>query len=51
MQDEEMFLVKQMSDGVVEEENKFASHPAAMEYISETMAMCQTCQEDWTLSY
>lgn len=51
LQDEEMFLVKQMSDGVVEEENKFASHPDAMEYISETMAMCQTCQEDWTLSY
>ena len=51
LQDEEKFLVKQMSDGVVEEEQKFDSHLNAMEYISDTMAMCQTCQEDWTFSY
>jgi len=51
LQDEEKFLVKQMSDGVVEEEHKFAFHGDAMEYISDTMAMYQTCQEDWTLSY
>lgn len=51
LEDEEMFLVKQMSDGVVEEEHKFEFHGDAMEYISETMAMCQTCQEDWTFTY
>lgn len=51
LQDEEMFLVKQMSGGVVEEENKFDTHTAVMEYISETMAICQTCQEDWTFTY
>jgi hypothetical protein len=51
LQDEEMFLVKQMSDGVVEEEHKFEFHGDAMEYISNTMGMCQTCQEDWTFTY
>lgn len=51
LQDEEKFLVKQMSDGVVEEEHKFKFHGDAMEYISDTMAMCQTCQEDWTFAY
>lgn len=49
--EEEKFLVKQMSDNVVEEECKFDSHLAAMEYISDTMGMCQTCQEDWSLTY
>lgn len=49
--EEEKFLVKQMSDNAVEEEHRFASHMDAMEYISETMAMCQTCQEDWSLTY
>lgn len=51
LQDEEKFLVKQMSDGVVVEEQKFYSHLDAMEYVSDTMIMCQTCQEDWTFTY
>lgn len=51
LQDEEKFMVKQMSDGVVEEEHKFKFHGDAMEYISDTMSMCQTCQEDWTFIY
>ena len=51
LQDEEQFLVKQMSDNAVEEEHRFASHMDAMEYISGTMAMCQTCQEEWTFTY
>lgn len=49
--EEEKFLVKQMSDNVIEKECKFDSHIAAMEYISDTMGMCQTCQEDWSLTY
>ena len=49
--EEEKFLVKQMSDNAVEKECKFDSHLAAMEYISDTMGMCQTCQEDWLLTY
>lgn len=49
--EEEKFLVKMLSDGVVEEEHKFEFHPDAMEYISDTMAMCQTCQEEWTFTY
>lgn len=51
LQDEEKFLVRQMSNGVVEEEHKFDSHPDAMGYISDTMAMCQTCQEEWSFTY
>ena len=51
MQNEEVFLVKQLNDNVVEEELKFKFHHDVMEYISETMGMCQTCQEDWTFSY
>lgn len=51
LQDEEKFLVKQMNGKEVEEEQKFDSHLAAMEYISDTMAMCQTCQEEWSLIY
>lgn len=51
LQDEEKFLVKQMNGKEVEEEQKFDSHLDAMEYISDTMAMCQTCQEEWLLTY
>lgn len=51
LQSEEKFLVKQMNGNVVEEECKFASHIDALEYVSDTMAMCQTCQEEWSLTY
>ena len=51
LQDEEKFLVKQMNGKEVEEEQKFDSHLDAMKYISDTMAMCQTCQEEWSLTY
>ena len=51
LEDEEKFLVKQMHGNVVEEEHKFDYHLDAMAYISETMAMCLTCQEDWLLTY
>ena len=51
LQDEEQFLVKQMSGNAVEKERRFASHMDAMGYISDTMAMCQTCQEEWTFTY
>lgn len=51
LQDEEKFLVKQMNGSEVEEECKFSSHGEAMDYISDTMAMCLTCQEEWTFTY
>ena len=51
LEDEEKFLVQQLSDNVVEEERKFGSHLHAMEYISDTMGMCLTCQETWVFNY
>lgn len=45
------FIVEQMNDNVVEERLEFQSHIDAMLYISLTMAMCQTCQEEWTFTY
>lgn len=51
LEDEEKFLVQQLSDNVVEEECKFASHSDAMGHISDIMSMCLTCQETWVFNY
>ena len=49
--EEEKFLVKTLFNGKVTEENKFEFHGDAMDFISNEMAICLTCQEDWTVSY
>lgn len=51
LEEEEKFLVQQLSDNVVEEEHKFAFHSEAMEHISNIMSMCLTCQETWVFNY
>lgn len=48
---QDKFIVEQMNDNVLEERTEFKSHLDAMLYISLTMAMCQTCQEEWTFTY
>ena len=49
--EEEVFLVKELFDGVVTEEKKLHWQSDVMDYIAEEMAMCQTWQEEWTFSY
>ena len=49
--EEEKFLVKTIWNREVTEEHKFDGHHEAMLFISDKMAMCLTCQEEWTLTY
>ena len=51
IQEEEVFLVQTLNGNEIESEDKFISHNEAMEYISDTMSDCLTCQETWHLTY